>query len=202
MNQFILLILAYLLFEREKKSNSNRGGNAYLGTETPYVYIPVQLTPPPHGYEPFYINHLGRHGARYLTGDTSIEEVDQLLKDGACKEMLTPEGYILMRQIEALENIEAGQYGLLTQSGIEMEQGIAKRMYERFPQVFGKKVDAVSTYVERTRQSMIAFLDELSRYTSAEHFEAHSNGKVDPILRFFDINKDYIQYKEDRKSVV
>ena len=37
-----------------------------------YANYPVptgHLTPAPAGYEPFYISHYGRHGARYMTSD-------------------------------------------------------------------------------------------------------------------------------------
>ena len=43
-----------------------------------------------------------------------------------------------------------------------MEAGIASRMYQNYPEVFGRRVEAVSTYVERTKQSMEAFL--IDRY--------------------------------------
>ena len=34
--------------------------------------VPTTLpTPAPEGYEPFYISHYGRHGARYMTSDRS-----------------------------------------------------------------------------------------------------------------------------------
>ena len=78
-----------------------------------------------------------------------------------------------------------------------MEEGSAQRMVQRDPKVFGRKIVAVSTYVERTKQSMVAFLGELACYMSPQLFEVSSNGEVDPILRFFDLNEAYLNYKED-----
>lgn len=47
----------------------------FLGTEKPYDFNEVSYTPVPLGYVPIYINHLGRHGARYLTSDKEIEKI-------------------------------------------------------------------------------------------------------------------------------
>ncbi|MGL4738719.1 MAG: hypothetical protein ACRCW2_14800 [Cellulosilyticaceae bacterium] len=169
--------------------------NTYLGTQTPYVFSPTHYTRPPQGYKPVYINHIGRHGARYLTNSDGLIRLQETLEDAQIKGALTPAGLTLQKQIARLQEIEKGKYGLLTPSGDQMERGIAKRMYQRFPEVFGKRVDAVSTYVERTKESMDTFLEELGRYTNADQFVATSNGKIDPILRFFDLNKEYLAYK-------
>lgn len=187
------LLLAFMAFcglSGEAKKNN------YLGTETPYIFEKVQYTMPPSGYKPIYINHLGRHGARYLTSPEGLEQLYNTLEDAGSKGELKAAGVTLKSQIEELMQKEAGNYGLLTSSGAQMEEGIARRMYEHFPEVFGKEVVAVSTYVERTKQSMEAFLNELGRYTPSRNFKASSNGPVDPILRFFDLNTAYIDYKE------
>ena len=93
------------------------------------------------------------------------------------------------------------RYGLLTALGIQEEKGIAQRMYAREKNVFGRDVRAVSTYVTRTKESMAAFLTELGRYTSKKNFIVSSNGKIDPILRFFDLNTDYLAYKKEGRWI-
>lgn len=169
--------------------------NGYLGTQTPYIYQRTCYTKPPIGFKPFYINHLGRHGARYLTSVKGLKEMIDILEVADQNNQLTLVGKILKEQLEYLLPIETENEGLLSNSGYKMEQGIARRMYQNYPEVFGKKVYAVSTYVERTKQSMQAYLAALSQCTSSKCFEAKSNGKEDPILRFFDINEAYLTYK-------
>ena len=47
-----------------------------------YANYPVptgHLTPAPEGYEPFYISHYGRHGARYMTSDRAYRRLQKLL---------------------------------------------------------------------------------------------------------------------------
>lgn len=188
------LLLAFIAF---CSLSGTAKKNNYLGTETPYLFEKVKYTLPPKGYKPVYINHLGRHGARYLTSPEGLEHLYNALQDAKSKGALKKEGATLQLQLEELMKKEEGSYGLLTSSGIQMEKGIAQRMYEHFPEVFGKKVIAVSTYVERTKQSMEAFLSELARYTTSEHFNSSSNGRVDPLLRFFDLNTAYLAYKKE-----
>ena len=48
---------------------------------------------------------------------------------------------------------------------------------------------------------MAAFLTELGRYTSKKNFIVSSNGKIDPILRFFDLNTDYLAYKKEGRWI-
>ncbi len=170
--------------------------NCYLGSEQPYIFKKVEYTSPPPGYKPIYINHLGRHGARYLANARGINLVYRIIRDARYKNCLKAEGFQLERDIERFMAVQAGNYGLLSKSGAQMERGIARRMYENYPEVFGKQVISVSTYVERTKESMAAFLSELSRYTAREMFNISSNGKVDPILRFFDLNTEYLNYKK------
>ncbi len=168
----------------------------YLGTQTLYEPGHKAYTPAPNGYEPFYINHLGRHGARYLTSSEKLDSMIDILKDAKCGNNLTPLGEQIYQKLEKLHQKEKGHFGLLSYKGVDMEKGIAKRMAQRFPQVFGKKVFAVSTYIMRTKESMHAFIGELSQYIPNRTIQTSSYGQIDPILRFFDLNKDYLHYKE------
>lgn len=171
----------------------------YLGTETPYIYQKTKYTLPPLGYSPFFINHVGRHGARYLTSVDPIIALIKQLNEAEALGKLKVEGEILKKQLQKLLPVEAEEEGLLTPSGIEMEKGIANRMAFHYPEVFGKKVIAVSTYVQRTKESMEAFLEQLARWAPESEFEASSNGRIDPILRFFDLNTLYLDYKAHGK---
>jgi hypothetical protein len=168
----------------------------YLGTQALYKVEDFKYTAPPKGYKPFYINHLGRHGARYLSSSKNLDYLLQTLNQAGQINGLTEEGIKLKEKLEIIKKAEEGRYGLLTPLGIEMEVGIGARMYQHFPEVFGKKIKAEATYVKRTQESMEAFLKGLGQYTSWKNFETSINGKVDPYLRFFDLNKKYLEYKK------
>ena len=49
---------------------ANPGLSATNQAVYPFPQHPLpQLTPAPDGYEPFYLNHYGRHGSRWFTKD-------------------------------------------------------------------------------------------------------------------------------------
>ena len=58
-------------------------GICYLGTETPYSFERFKIMPPPKGYKPIYISHLGRHGSRYITSGT--EDVCKMIAQSSRK---------------------------------------------------------------------------------------------------------------------
>lgn len=171
----------------------------YLGTETPYYYTPESEIEAPSGYHAVYISHLSRHGSRYVTSSKGAQELYKVLSEAYKQNELTQEGKQLRRQIRRFMALSQGKYGLLTPFGVQEQKGIAKRMYAHYPTVFGKQVHAVSTYVTRAKQSMDVFIKELSHYIGRKPITTYVNGEVDPLLRFFDLNEAYIQYKEKGK---
>ena len=114
------------------------------------------LTPAPAGYTPYYISHYGRHGSRYLLGAKDYDKPYMTLKKLADAGMLTEKGLEIFDKIGQIREEARGRDGELTQLGAEQHRGIAKRMYERFPEVFKGKtnIDAKSTMVIRCILSM------------------------------------------------
>ena len=123
------------------------------------------LTPAPEGYKPFYISHYGRHGSRYLIIPKDYSYPHEVLKSADSAGVLTPLGKDVMKRYEIIRNEAANRYGELTPLGAEQHRQIARRMYERFPEVFQGNVwvDAKSTVVIRCILSMTNELMELTR---------------------------------------
>jgi hypothetical protein len=146
--------------KREMFADLDRTGSTYFAYPGPTQKV---LTPAPAGYEPFYISHYGRHGSRYMTSNKyyvqAITPIDSAAKLG----LLTPKGE------EVLEKLKIGyadayqRDGELTQLGARQHRGIARRMYERFPELLGQplKVDARSSTSGRCMISMFNFCWEL-----------------------------------------
>ena len=146
--------------KREMFADLDRTGSTYFAYPGPAQKV---LTPAPAGYEPFYISHYGRHGSRYMTDNKyyvrAIAPMDSAAKLG----LLTPKGE------EVLEKLKKGyedaylRDGELTQLGAQQHRGIARRMYERFPELLGQplKVDARSSTSGRCMISMFNFCWEL-----------------------------------------
>ena len=126
------------------------------------------LTPAPAGYTPYYISHYGRHGSRYLLGARDYDKPYMTLKKLADAGMLTEKGLEVFDKIGQIREEARGRGGELTQLGAEQHRGIAKRMYERFPEVFKGKtnIDAKSTMVIRCILSMENALLQLASMNS------------------------------------
>ena len=123
------------------------------------------LTPAPEGYKPFYISHYGRHGSRYLINPKDYSYPHEVLKSADSAGVLTPLGKNVLKRYEIIMQEADNRYGELTPLGAEQHRQIARRMYERFPEVFEGNVwvDAKSTVVIRCILSMTNELTELTR---------------------------------------
>ncbi len=129
----------------------------YPVTDTDPSSIP-QLTKAPKGYRPFYINHYGRHGSRWLISTATYTEPVAFLKKANQQNMLTPLGQDILKRLEVVEQAARGRYGELTRLGAEQHRQIAGRMFKNFPEVFKKDavIDAKSTIIIRCILSMEA----------------------------------------------
>lgn len=143
----------------EMLSDANLMGGEY----SMLPFDDVKLTPAPKGYKPFYISHIGRHGARYAVSDDVYEEVREVLSEAHKAGKLTEAGENLHSRYEKFYPSVAFRGGELTQTGQAQHREIARRMYSSFPEVFKGKTQAVaiSTVKPRVMMSMFAFLDEL-----------------------------------------
>lgn len=133
------------------------------GTDYPYLLEMPKLTPAPDDYHPFYISHYGRHGSRYYWNSTLYKELDTLLTVADKKHLLTPVGEAFMKKFMLVKDELQTGVSELTDLGWQQHQGIARIMYNNFPEVFekGGNVLAISSLVGRCILSMSAFCQEL-----------------------------------------
>lgn len=133
----------------------------------PYPELPLpELTATPDGYEPFHMEHYGRHGSRWHIGQWVYRQPIALLRPAERNGKLTPRGKELMAQLRKIEMEARGRDGELTQLGADQHRGIARRMVANFPEIFDGKarIDARSTDVVRCILSMDNELQELKAY--------------------------------------
>lgn len=152
--------LSAQLSKQEIRENVTRSGANYFAYPGPQQDT---LTPAPAGYVPYYISHYGRHGSRYLITDDDYDLAYRVLLRGDSAGQLTPFGKDVLRRVVMVREEARKRYGELTLRGAEQHRGIARRMYERFPEVFEGKthIDAKSTVVIRCILSMENALQEL-----------------------------------------
>ncbi|MBR5101171.1 MAG: histidine-type phosphatase [Bacteroidales bacterium] len=164
-----LLILMLLLFtvgaaaqtsKKELYKDLDRAGANYFAYPGPSQKA---LTPAPAGYEPFYISHHGRHGSRYMEDNIYytyvIGKLDTLAQFG----ILTPKGSEVLDKLKKGYENAWKRDGELTALGARQHREIARRMYERFPELLSRplRVDARSSTVGRCMISMFYFCQEL-----------------------------------------
>ena len=127
-----------------------------------YPITETKMNQAPEGYEPFYISHYGRHGSRWLTSDNRYIWVNQHFED---QKNLTKLGKDVRKRLDKIWKNAKGNGGKLTALGGRQHRGIARRMYQNFPQLFTSDthLSAHSSVVGRCRSSMLAFVDELGK---------------------------------------
>ena len=133
------------------------------GTDYPYLLETPTLTKAPKGYKPFYISHYARHGSRYYWSSSLYKEIDTLLTVAHNKQLLTATGEAFRTKFMAAKQELMTGVTELTDLGWQQHQGIARIMYNNFPEVFekGGNVLAISSLVGRCVISMSAFCQEL-----------------------------------------
>ena len=139
---------------------------------------------------PFYINHLGRHGARFPTSGKALDKAKKALILGQQENRLTTDGKILLSTLQHLSDSFEGQWGKLSVLGELEQKGIAGRMMRHYPQLFSNsvKVEAIATYVPRCINSMDAFLTRLMQ-DNKSYVNYKNNGDWLSIYEAFVRNK-------------
>lgn len=125
--------------------------------------VQPHMTPPPVGKKPFYISHYGRHGSRYLANRKGYDIPYNMLCKADSMDELTPVGQDVLREVRDIIADSEGRWGDLTGIGKKQHRDIARRMFERFPEVFAGEatVDARSTTVNRCILSMGSAMQQL-----------------------------------------
>jgi len=121
------------------------------------------LTPAPEGYEPFYISHYGRHGARYMTSDKHYRRLKHQLDTAKQLGILTDYGKDVRSRIKKAAANANGRAGELTTLGARQHKAIARRMYENYPSLLSQPlyVKANASNSKRVMLSMANFCLEL-----------------------------------------
>lgn len=138
-----------------------------LFTASNYMAYPgptqQMLTPAPEGMTPFYISHYGRHGSRFHSKPSMYNQPYFTLAKADSLGKLSPLGHEVMLRLDRIRHDAENRWGELTPLGAEQHRQIARRMIERFPEVFEGKtdIDARSTTVGRCILSMEYALMEM-----------------------------------------
>lgn len=171
------------------------------GSLTPY---PLEVNPAvyPDSLVPVYINHVGRHGARYPASAANCLKLGKYLSKADSLGTITPLGRRLMALNDRIISLSQGQWGALDSLGMAEQRAIASRMFYNFGEVFsgtagGATISAISSYSPRAMMSMYSFLHQLDRMDNRINFIT-STGRVNsPLMRPFDLDESYLEFRRE-----
>ena len=153
----LVLVLSFYLFTfLPLHAQYEKLGGVYYA----YPVTEAKLEIAPEGFEPFYISHYGRHGSRWVTSDKRYIWVNQQFEN---QKNLTKLGKDVRKRLEKVWKNAKGNGGKLSPLGGRQHRGIARRMYQNFPQLFTLEahLTAHSSIVDRCKVSMENFVSEL-----------------------------------------
>lgn len=169
------------------------------GSLTPYPE-PVQEAAYPDSLVPVFINHVGRHGARYPASSANCLTLRDALNRADSLGTITPLGRKLQKLNERVIAESNSRWGALDSLGMAEQQGIAARMFYNYTEVFshGGVVQALSSYSPRAMMSMYSFTHQLDRLNNRLTFTT-STGRINSaLLRPFDTVQAYIDFRKDK----
>lgn len=193
----MVLTMSAQTAREEIKANKFLSASNYLDYDNYPATKP--LTPAPKGYEPYLMNHYGRHGSRWLINEHQYTGVLNTLRKASEQGKLTTAGEDVMHQVDIIYQSSIKRLGDLTTVGERQHHGIGKRMTQNFPEIFKKKglpVDARSTVVIRCILSMVAECEEIAAANPTAQF----HNDVSQSLQYY-LNQPRSQFLDSvRKS--
>lgn len=149
------------------RRNKDLSASNYVAYDNVRPDDTYKYTPSPKNYAPFYISNYARHGSRWLIVPEQYSDLVKTLGMAEKYGKLTDTGKDVLEKIREFVKTCKNRLGELTPVGERQHHGIAKRMANRFPEVFTGDdvyVDARSTVVIRSILSMTAECEELMAF--------------------------------------
>ena len=161
----IFLLGPSFLFAQTAKENILADISYGLSAYRMYAEPQVKETPAPKGYKPFYVSHYGRHGSRYIFANENFDDVLAQLEHAHSVKGLTQLGEDVLNRFLRAKMICGGRAGDLTLKGQAQQAGIARRMYQRYPEIFkhNPHVFSCTTKTQRCLLCQNCFTNELLR---------------------------------------
>ncbi len=169
------------------------------GSLTPY---PSEVNTPayPDSIVPVFINHVGRHGARYPASSANCLALRKALERADSAGTITALGRSLRTLNDKVMTLSEGRWGALDSLGMAEQASIATRMFYNYAEAFenGKTVSAISSYSPRAMMSMFSFVHQLDRLNNRLSFTTSTGKANSPLLRPFDTDEDYLKFRRDK----
>ncbi|MCD8306040.1 MAG: histidine phosphatase family protein [Prevotella sp.] len=176
---FTLITTLFCIFGHAQTAREDIAADPCKAGSNYFAYPAPQkaLSPAPEGKQPFYISHYGRHGSRFHGARDAYYDALDIFHAADSAGCLTDKGRETMGKIERMAAESDNRYGELTLLGAAQHRQIARRMFERFPEVFADSacIDAKSTVIIRCILSMENALLELASLNPALQFKSDAS---------------------------
>lgn len=170
------------------------------GSAIPYPTPDMALRAVPDSLTPIYVNHVGRHGARFLSSGKYTTALLKYLEKADSLHTITPAGMELMRLCADVVSRTAGRWGALDSLGMAEQRGIASRLHMLTPALFkDTKINAISSYVPRCIASMDEFTHQLSRLDNKIEIYTSSGRQNSTLMRPWSDDADYKEFKDSKE---
>ena len=150
----------------------------------------------PDSLQVYFVNHVGRHGARYMSSERKFAKLENMLMCN--RGNLTEQGKEVLAVLREVRSVTGDKWGLLTPLGLVEEREMAKLTVTLCPELFAKgSVSSRATAVPRVVESAYSYCFALSRFSDRLEITAADGRHFDPLLRFFTYDDDYSHYLSD-----
>lgn len=165
------------------------------GSSMPYPVVTRVAVPDSLGLQAVMINHVGRHGARFLSSSRYTRAMSRALAKADSLGTITPRGREFRKLVDLIVAKTASRWGALDSLGMAEQRAIASRLFQAFPEVVkNARIHAIASYSPRAIASMDEFTHQLSRLDNHVEIYTSSGRQNSPLLRAFDLNDDYRDY--------
>lgn len=174
------------------------------GSSIPYPTPPENSLTYPDSLTPIFINHVGRHGARFMSSSKFTKALKKSLVNAEKLGCITPEGLAFKKQCQTVIAKTNDNWGALDSLGRAEQREIATRAFNTFKTLFaGRKIHAISSYVPRCVASMDEFTHQLTRLDTQIEIYTSSGKQNSPLVRPWESDTAYQKFmKSDKWSKI
>lgn len=147
----------------------------------------------PDSLRPVMLNHVGRHGARFLTSASRTSRLLKRLARARSVGKLTARGEEFAGVLQLIDSLTGRRWGALDSLGMAQQAAIGGWLDAMMPKAKGN-VKSVATWVPRVVMSMYSCLHALQAANSSLETEALAGHRFDPLLRFFTTDSAFLAY--------